>query len=92
MLQEVLKVLAFEFFSLRIMFCYRKASEVIDSLVKHAATTQGRFVLYYSTPKFLLKPLCKDQLGTIVSRFVKMYQSCYSFILLIYKLICFLFF
>lgn len=29
-------------------------------LVKHAATTQGRFVLYSSAPEFVLEPLYKD--------------------------------
>lgn len=78
-LREILEVLVFEFFSFRIMFCYREVSGVTDSLVKHAATTQDRFVLYNNAPKFLLEPLCKDELGTIVPRFIEMYHTCYSF-------------
>ncbi|KAI8548280.1 hypothetical protein RHMOL_Rhmol07G0261800 [Rhododendron molle] len=48
-LQEIL-VLASEFSLLRIMICYRKTNGVADSLVKHAATTQGRFVVHSSAP------------------------------------------
>ncbi|KAG5528122.1 hypothetical protein RHGRI_028903 [Rhododendron griersonianum] len=61
-LREIL-VLASEFSSLWIVFCYREANGVANSLAKHAATTQGRFVLHSSAPGFLLKTLCKDQLG-----------------------------
>lgn len=50
-LQEIL-VLASEFSSQRILFCYPKANGAVDSLAKHAATTQGRFVLHSSALSF----------------------------------------
>ncbi|KAI8538036.1 hypothetical protein RHMOL_Rhmol09G0069700 [Rhododendron molle] len=44
-LHEIL-VLASEFSSLQVIFCYRESNGVPDSLAKHVATTQEHFVLY----------------------------------------------
>ncbi|KAI8531384.1 hypothetical protein RHMOL_Rhmol11G0132200 [Rhododendron molle] len=58
-LQEIL-VLASEFSSLRITFCYHEGNGVVNSLAKNAATTQGRFVLHGSASEFLLRALPVD--------------------------------
>ncbi|KAG5543000.1 hypothetical protein RHGRI_015927 [Rhododendron griersonianum] len=44
-LWEIL-VLAFQFSSLRVMFCHHNANVVADLLAKNAAATQEIFVLY----------------------------------------------
>lgn len=75
-------LVASEFSALQVIFCYRESNGVPDLLAKHVATTQGRFVLYSSAPDFMLEPMCKDQLGVVVPRFVKLYQTCYSFALI----------